>query len=91
MTGTRVPASNFARQNEADEFENEKKSASRSAMTDPYGAFLSRLQAGLRANDRQAIEGLIGFPLRVNVKAAPKPIARRKRSNATSTGFSRLE
>ena len=65
VKGTRIPASNSARQNEADEFENEKKSASRSAMTDPYGALLSRLQAGLRANDRQAIEGLIGLPLRV--------------------------
>ena len=33
---------------------------------DPSGEFLSRLQAGLGANDRRSIVGLIGLPLRVN-------------------------
>jgi hypothetical protein len=32
---------------------------------DPHGEFLSRLQAGLRSNDRRAVIRLVGFPLRV--------------------------
>lgn len=32
---------------------------------DTYGDFLSRLQAGLRADDRRAVSRLIGFPLSV--------------------------
>jgi hypothetical protein len=33
---------------------------------DTYADFVSHLQAGLEANDRRAVIGLIGFPLRVN-------------------------
>ena len=33
-----------------------------------YRAFLSRLQAAVRADDRRAIIGLIGFPIRVNIE-----------------------
>ena len=35
------------------------------AVIDAYDAFLSRLQDALRADDRDAVVGLIGFPLRV--------------------------
>jgi len=41
------------------------KPASPDSIIDPYGEFLSHLQAGLNANDRRAIIGLIAFPLRV--------------------------
>lgn len=53
VTGSRVPRRTM-------------ESASPLAIVDPYGEFLSRLQAGLRSNDRRAVIGLIGFPLRVN-------------------------
>jgi len=32
----------------------------------PYAAFVPRLQAAVRANDRRAVISLIAFPLRVN-------------------------
>ena len=67
VTGSRIPGSNRAKQNQADEVGNAAKPASPSAIIDPYGEFLSHLQAGLKANDRRAIIGLIGFPLRVNL------------------------
>lgn len=62
VTGTRIeqPALSAERGFEA-------KTAGRAAPIDPaYGAFLSRLQAAVRSNDRPAIIGLIDFPLRVN-------------------------
>jgi hypothetical protein len=65
VTGSRIPASNMAKQGLADEVGYAAKPASRSAIVGSYGEFLSRLQAGLRANDRRATIGLIGFPLRV--------------------------
>lgn len=67
VTGSRMRASNAARQNVADEVGYAAKSAGHLSKTDGNGEFLSRLQAGVKANDRSAIIGLIGFPLRVNL------------------------
>jgi hypothetical protein len=36
------------------------------SVEQPYAAFLSRLQAGVRSNDRSALIALVSFPLRVN-------------------------
>jgi len=65
VTGGRVQAPNVARQGRANEMGYLAKPASPDAIIDPNGEFLSRLQAGLKANDRRAIIRLIGFPLRV--------------------------
>lgn len=58
--------------------------AERTALTSPsteeakavadqgYPAFLSRLQAAVRANNHRSIIGLIGFPLRVNGAGGPR-------------------
>ncbi len=67
VTGSLIRAPNAAKQSLADEVGYAAKPANRSAMIDPYGDFLSRLQVGLKANDRRTIIGLIGFPLRVNL------------------------
>jgi hypothetical protein len=67
VTGSRIPAPNRAKQSLADEVGYAAKPASPLAMIDPYGEFLSHLQAGLKANDRRAIIRLIGFPLLVNL------------------------
>jgi hypothetical protein len=66
VTGSRIPTANMAKQSLADEMGNAAKPASPSTLVDPIRTFLSRLQAGLRANDRRAVVGLVGFPLRVN-------------------------
>lgn len=67
VTGSRIPSANMAKQGLADELGYASKVASPSTMVEPSGEFLLRLQAGLKANDRRAIIGLIGFPLRVNL------------------------
>lgn len=67
VTGSRIQAPNAAQQGRADEMGYLAKPASPVAIFDPYGEFLSRLQAGLRSNDRRAIIRLIAFPLRVNL------------------------
>jgi hypothetical protein len=41
------------------------ESAAPLKAVDSYGDFLSRLQAGLRADDRRAVSRLVGFPLTV--------------------------
>ncbi|MBC8038612.1 MAG: hypothetical protein H7X89_15500 [Rhizobiales bacterium] len=67
VTGSRIPASNMAKQRLADDVGYAAKPASPLAMIDPYGEFLSQLQAGLNANDRRAIIRLIGFPFHVKL------------------------
>ena len=42
------------------------ESAAPVAVVDPFGEFFSRLQAGLRANDRRTVLALVGLPLRVS-------------------------
>ena len=37
-----------------------------------YQAFLTRLQRAVRANDKNAITGLLSFPLRVNYKSGAR-------------------
>jgi len=70
VTGSRVRRPNVGKQRgAADQIQ---ESASSFAMIDPHDAFLSRLQAGLRSNDRRAIVRLIGFPLRVNFDGEPR-------------------
>jgi hypothetical protein len=66
VTGSRIPASNMAKQSLADEVGYAARSASSPAVIDTNAAFLSRLQAALKSNDRRAIIALIGLPLRVN-------------------------
>jgi hypothetical protein len=51
----------------------------RISQSTPYAAFVPRLQAAVRADDRRALLGLIGFPLRVNGAAGAK-IYRDRRS-----------
>jgi hypothetical protein len=65
VTGSRVQRSSSARQDQADELRAAAKATERSRTIASHGAFLSRLQVGLQANDRQTIVGLVGFPLRV--------------------------
>jgi len=64
VTGSRIPQSNLARQKSAAGRADEASSPL--AVIDPYGEFLSRLQAGLRATDRRAVLRLVAVPLRVN-------------------------
>ncbi len=66
VTGTLIRAPNVAKQSRADQVGYAATPASPLTTTDRYGEFLSRLQAGMKANDRRAIIALIGFPLRVN-------------------------
>jgi hypothetical protein len=64
VTGSRVQAPSSARQDQANELRPAATAAKRSPLA-AHGAFLSHLQRGLQANDRRAIIGLVGFPLRV--------------------------
>ena len=50
--------------------EPEAKAARQQA--NPYASFLYRLQSAVRASDRDAVVGLIAFPLRVNVQGASR-------------------
>ena len=42
------------------------ESAAPVAVVDPFGDFISQLQASLEANDRRAVLALVGLPLRVS-------------------------
>jgi len=57
VTGSRIPKPNLSAPNA---FE------SKAAGGEDYSAFLSRLQAAIRANDRRSTIAMIDFPLRVN-------------------------
>ncbi len=70
VTGSLIPAPNKAKQDLADEVGYAAKSASSESVIDPYGEFLSRLQAGLRANDRRAVSRLVALPLRVSANGS---------------------
>ena len=52
VSGSRIPQPNLER-------------AAPLKVVDTYGDFLSRLQAGLKADDRRAVSRLVGFPLSV--------------------------
>lgn len=70
LTGSRIPNRALAKPR-GFEAKSAERVANRSdaapAKVDPrYSAFLSRLQAATRRNDRRAMVGLVGFPLRVN-------------------------
>ena len=52
VSGSRIPQPNLER-------------AAPLKAIDSYGNFLSRLQAALKADDRRAVSGLVGFPLSV--------------------------
>ena len=54
VTGSRVARSNL-------------ESPSPMVVIDGYGAFLSRLQAAIRANDRNLVIGMVALPLTVNL------------------------
>ena len=57
VTGSRIAA---------DAADNRVTSSFRSLPANDYSSFLARLQSAIRANDRNAVIGLISFPLRVN-------------------------
>jgi hypothetical protein len=67
VTGSRVQAPKAATQGRAEKMGYLAEPASPLAIVDPYGEFLSHLQAGLMSNSRQAVIRLIAFPLRVNL------------------------
>ena len=69
VSGSRISAANRAPRGEDAARDSAKAAATRPAEREPFGAFLSLLQAGLEANDRQAIGALIGFPLRVEFES----------------------
>ena len=57
VTGSRIAA---------DTADNRVTSSFRSLPANDYSSFLARLQSAIRANDRNAVIGLVSFPLRVN-------------------------
>jgi hypothetical protein len=61
VTGSRIPQPNL------ESGGNRQKAASPLVTMDAYGEFLSRLQRALRADNRRAVSGMVGFPLTVNV------------------------
>lgn len=54
---------------------------------DTYGEFLSRLQSALRADNRRAVSGLVGFPLTVNSEGGAKTYRSRR---AVESDFDRI-
>lgn len=66
VTGSRIPAPKLEKQR-SNSAERTAESPGPVAVTDPYGAFLSRLQAAFRRNDRGAVIGLVALPLRVKL------------------------
>ena len=72
VTGSRArrpPAAERSADAKAEERDNEIAADSANPA---YAAFLSRLQAAVRAGDRRAIIALIDFPLRVNEAKGPR-------------------
>ncbi|HEX7930900.1 MAG TPA: hypothetical protein VF470_08370 [Sphingomicrobium sp.] len=54
---------------------------------DTYGDFLSRLQSGVRADNRRAVSKLVGFPLTVNTEDGAKTYRSRRE---VETDFDRI-
>ena len=66
VTGSRIPAPTLEKQRSS-AAERAAESPGSVAAIDAYGAFLSRLQAAFRRNDRGAVIGLVALPLRVRL------------------------
>ena len=66
VTGSPIPAPTLEKQRSS-AAERAAKSPGSVAAIDAYGAFLSRLQAAFRRNDRGAVIGLVALPLRVRL------------------------
>ena len=71
LTGSRITRPQ-AESRSAAKAQRNTETASPLAMIDRYGEFLSRLQAGLRANDRRAVVRLVALPLRVTIDGQPQ-------------------
>jgi hypothetical protein len=65
VTGSRIPAPDVAKQGKARAAAGRSDEQSAMPEIDAYHAFFSRLQAGLKSNDRRAVLRLVGLPLRV--------------------------
>ena len=70
VTGSRIRRSDLAKQNGF--AQRAEEPASPLAILDAYDIFLSRLQYGLRSNDRRAVVRLVALPLRVNLAGERK-------------------
>ena len=73
-----VTGSRIARPNLEDRANRQAKAASPPVTMDAYGNFLSRLQGALKADNRRAVSGMVGFPLTVNVNGRVKTYRSRR-------------
>ena len=65
VTGSRIRSPSLSSESDPRAAKSTAGAASPLSVIDPFGDFLSRLQADLKENNRRAVIGNVGFPLKV--------------------------